>query len=100
MGWEVDVEVEPTALFYSNPWELLLCLLMLPCYASRRGLGECIHDRCEIVNLMVYLRWQLKYTSGWIEAPGVPSVACIFWKSRSTRVIFLWTATHAQRELR
>ena len=27
---------------------------------------------------MVYLRWQLKYTSGWIEAPGVPSVACIF----------------------
>ena len=29
-----------------------------------------IHDRCEIVKLKVYLRWQLKYTSGWIEAPG------------------------------
>ena len=28
--------------------------------------------------LMVYLRWQLKLTSGWIEAPGEPSVACIF----------------------
>ena len=23
---------------------------------------------------MVYLRWQLKFTFGWIEAPGVPSV--------------------------
>ena len=27
---------------------------------------------------MVNLWWLLKYTSGWIEAPGVPSVACIF----------------------
>ena len=27
---------------------------------------------------MVYLRWQLKFTSGWIEAPGEPSVVCIF----------------------
>ena len=27
---------------------------------------------------MVYLRWQLKLTSGWIEAPGEPSAACIF----------------------
>ena len=33
----------------SNPWELLLRLLILPSYASRRGLGECIHDGCEIV---------------------------------------------------
>ena len=37
-----------------------------------------IHDRCEIVNYWFNLRWQLEYTSGWIEAPGVPSVACIF----------------------
>ena len=37
---------------------------------------ERIHERCEIVKLMVYLRWQLKYTSGWIEAPGEPSVVC------------------------
>ena len=62
----------------SNLWELLLRLLILPCYASRRGLGECIHDRREIVNYLFNLRWQLKYTSGWIEAPGEPSVACIF----------------------
>ena len=24
MGWEVVAEVEPIALLYSNPWELLL----------------------------------------------------------------------------
>ena len=27
---------------------------------------------------MLYLRWQLKLTSGWIEAPGEPSVSCFF----------------------
>ena len=37
--WEVDDEVEPIALLLSNPWELLLRLLILLCYASRRGLG-------------------------------------------------------------
>ena len=36
---------------------------------------------------MVYLRWQLKYTSGWIEAPGVTRT-CLFY----------WTATQAQRD--
>ena len=60
----------------------------MPCYASRRGLGESIHDRCEIVKLMVYLRWQLKHTSRWIEAPGYSS-GCLF---------FFWTATQAQRD--
>ena len=42
----------------------------------------------------------LLYTSGWIEAPGVTS-DCLFyfWKSRGYRVILLWTATQAQREL-
>ena len=60
----------------------------MPCYASRRGLGECIHDRCEIVNLMVYLRWQLKHTSGWIEVPVYSRIACFS----------LWTATQAQRD--
>ena len=39
----------------------------------------------------------LIYT-GWTEAPGEPSVACIFRISRSTRVIILWTATQAQRD--
>ena len=52
-------------------------MLILTCYASRRGLGECIHDRCEIIKLMVYLRWQLKHTSRWIEAPGYSS-DCLF----------------------
>ena len=87
MGWEVD-EVVPITCLLSNLWELLLRLLIMPCYASRRGLGECIHDRCEIVKLMVYLRWQLKYTFGWIEAPGY-SRTCLF---------FFWTATQAQRD--
>ena len=87
MGWEV-AEVVPIHLFIIKPWELLLRLLILLCYASRRGLGECIHDRCEYVKLMVYLRWQLKYTSGWIEAPGYSS-NCLF---------FFWTATQAQRD--
>ena len=47
---------------------------------------------------MVYLRWQVKYTSGWIEAPGVSSDCLFFWKSRGYHVIFLWTATQAQRD--
>ena len=37
---------------------------------------------------MVYLRWQIKHTSGWIEAPGYSS-DCMF---------LLWTATQAQRD--
>ena len=49
------------------------------CYARRRGLGLSeIHDRCEFVKLMVQLKWQLNQTTGWIEAPGEPSVVCIF----------------------
>ncbi len=60
----------------------------MPGYASRRGLGECFHDRCEIVKLMVYLRWQLKHTSEWIEAPDV---------YQDLPVLF-WTATEAQRD--
>ena len=57
MGWEVVDEVEPITLPYSNPWELLLRLLMLLCYARRRGLGLSeIHDRCEIVKLMIQLK--------------------------------------------
>ena len=46
--WEVDVEVEPIAL-YLNPGSYYVMLILL-CYARRRGLVECIHDRCEIVN--------------------------------------------------
>ena len=38
MGWEVD-EVVPITCLLSNLWELLLRLLIMPCYARRRGLG-------------------------------------------------------------
>ena len=34
MGWEV-VEVVPITCLLSNLWELLLRLLIMPCYASR-----------------------------------------------------------------
>ena len=49
--WEVDDEVEPIAMFIIKSLGVTstLCLGLL-CYASRRGLGECIHDRCEIFN--------------------------------------------------
>ena len=46
-----------------------------------------IHDRCEFVKLMVYLRWQLKYTSSWSEAPWY-----------SSDFLFIWTDTQAQRD--
>ena len=46
---------------------------------------------------MVNLRWLLKYTSGWIKAPGEPSVA-FFLEIPGYRVILLWTATQAQRD--
>ena len=68
MGWEV-VEVVPITCFTYETLGVTSTFAYLPCYASRRGLGECIHDRCEIDKLMDYLRWQLKHTSGWIEAP-------------------------------
>ena len=38
MGWEVD-EVVPITCLLSNLWELLLRLLIMLWYASRRGLG-------------------------------------------------------------
>ena len=47
-----------------------------------------IHEKCEIDNLMVYFRWQLKYTSGWIEAPGYSS----------DFLFFFCTATQARRD--
>ena len=47
---------------------------------------------------MVYLRWQLKFTSGWIEAPGVTRTCLFFLEIPGYRVIFLWTATQAQRD--
>ena len=37
--WEVVDEVEPIALLLSNPGSYLCVLLILLCYARRRGLG-------------------------------------------------------------
>ena len=39
MGWEVVDEVEPIALLYSNLGSYFYVLLILLCYARRRGLG-------------------------------------------------------------
>ena len=41
-----------------------------------------------LIILMVYLRWQLKHTSGWIEAPDVYQDLPVFFR----------TATQAQRD--
>ena len=81
MGWEVVDEVEPITLLHPNPWELLLrvAYIAMLCYARRRGSGLSeIHDRCEVINYWFNLRWQLKLTFGWIEAPREPSVVCFF----------------------
>ena len=38
--WEVDDEVEPIALFTYQTFGVTSTLLILLCYARRRGLGE------------------------------------------------------------
>ena len=46
--WEVD-EVVPIVLFIIKPFGVTSTLLILLCYARRRGLGLSeIHDRCEM----------------------------------------------------
>ena len=45
-----------------------------------------------------YLRWQLKHTSGWIEAPGYSRIACLGTWVDQDCLFFLWTATQAQRD--
>ena len=48
--WEVD-EVVPIHLFIIKPLGVTSTLLILLCYARRRGLGlRDIHDRCELFN--------------------------------------------------
>ena len=37
--WEVDDEVEPITLLLSNPGSYFYVMLILLCYARRRGLG-------------------------------------------------------------
>ena len=37
--WEADDEVEPIALFLSNPGSYFYIMLILLCYARRRGMG-------------------------------------------------------------
>ena len=50
--WGVVDEVKPITCFLIKPLGVTsTLLLLLPCYARRRGLGlRDIHDRCEIVN--------------------------------------------------
>ena len=70
MGWEVD-EVVPITYYYETFGSYFyVCLLCHAMLVDVDWVSD-IHDRCEIDNLMVYLRWQLKHTSGWIEAPDV-----------------------------
>ena len=97
MGWEV-VEVVPITCLISNLWELLLCLPL--CHAMLVDVDwvSDIHDRCEFVKLLVYLRWQLKHTSGWIEAPGYSRIACLGTWVDQDCLFFFWTATQAQRD--
>ena len=46
--WEVGDEVEPITLFIIKPLGVTSMFMhILLCYARRRGLGECIYDRCE-----------------------------------------------------
>ena len=47
---------------------------------------------------MVNIRWLLKHTSRWIEAPDVYQDLPVFLEIPGYRVIFLWTATQAQRD--
>ena len=42
--WEVVDEVEPIAFSYQTLGSYFYIMLILPCYARRRGLVECIHD--------------------------------------------------------
>ena len=50
MLWEVD-EVVHITCFIIKPLGVTSTLLIMLCYARRRGLGLSeIHDRCEIVN--------------------------------------------------
>ena len=37
--WEVDDEVEPIAFYYQTLGSYFYVMLVLPCYARRRGLG-------------------------------------------------------------
>ena len=76
MGWEVD-EVVPITCLLSNLGELLLRLLLCHAMLVEVDWVSEIHDRCGFVKLMVYLRWQLKHTSGWIEVPGYSRIACL-----------------------
>ena len=85
--WEVDEVVPNTCYYQTFGSYFYVCLLCHAMLVDVDWVSE-IYDRCEIVKLKVYLRWQLKYTSGWIEAPGY-SRTCLF---------FFWTATQAQRD--
>ena len=81
----------------SKPLGVTSKLLILLCYACRRGLGECIHDRCEYCYLMVNLRWLLNTHLGGLRHLG-HQVLPLFLEIPGYHVILLWTATQAQRD--
>ena len=69
MGWEVDEVVPITCYYQTFRSYFYVCLLCHAMLVDVDWVSD-IHDRCDLIILMVYLRWQLKHTSGWIEAPG------------------------------
>ena len=81
MGWEVVDEVEPITCFYQTLG--VTSMFAYYCHAMLVDVDWVseIHDRREFDKLMVYLRCQLKYTSGWIESPGYSS-DCLFFMDR------------------
>ena len=76
MGWEV-VEVVPITCYIIKSLGVTSTFAYY-CHAMLVDVDwvSDIHDRCEILKSMVYLRWQLKHTSGWIEVPGYSRIAC------------------------
>ena len=96
MGWEV-VEVVPITCLLSNLWDFYVYLLCHAMLVDVDWVSD-IHDRCELTILMVYLRWELKHTSGWIEAPGYSRTCLSRHLGFQDLPIFLRTATQAQRD--
>ena len=76
--WEVVDEVGTYCPLYQTFGSYFYVMLIALCYASRRGLGLSVSMTDVRLLIMVYLRWQLKLTSGWIEAPGESSVVCLY----------------------
>ena len=71
--WEVDEVVPITCLLPTFGGYFYVCL---NCYAMLVDVDWVSVTMTDVRLLMVYLRWQLKNTSGWIEVPGYSRIAC------------------------